>query len=115
MQSHRICPSTRKGLAELQRWYEIERAKKLRHGRLVVYQTIPLAIPHFYDSVTGSEQGHAFVQSGLIQFLYGSIRPDIMFGVSHGKTGGTTMVKTPVELVDGSCEIWRDNGNTNGM
>jgi len=39
-----------------------------------------------------------------------------MFGVSHGKTGGTTMVKTPVELVDGACEgiipideIRRDN------
>ena len=71
---------------------------------LVVYQTVPLTLPHFYDSVTSSEQGHAFVQSGLIQFLYGSIRSGIMFGISCGKTGGTTMVKTPVELVDGACE-----------
>ena len=27
-----------------------------------------------------------------------------MFGVSHGKTGGTSMVNTPVELVDSARE-----------
>ena len=59
-----------------------------------------MTLPHFDDRVTGSEQGHAFVQSGLIQFLHGSIRRGIMFGISHGKTGGTTVVNTPVELVD---------------
>ena len=116
MQSHRTCPCTKKGLAGFQGWYEIERAKQLRNGGLIVYQTIPLALPHFSDSVTRSEQGHAFVQSGLIQFLYGSIRSGIMFGVSHWITGGTTMVKTPVELVNSACEgiiptyeIRRDN------
>ena len=38
----------------------------------------------------------------MIQFLDGSIRRCIMFDVSHGKPGGTSMVETPVELVDGS-------------
>ena len=72
----------------------------MRHGRLVVDQPVPLTLPHFDDSVTRSEQSHAFGNRGLIQFLDGSIRRGIMFGVSHGKTGGTAMVETPVKLVD---------------
>ena len=35
MYTHRACSSTKKGLAGFQKWYKIERAKKLRHGRLV--------------------------------------------------------------------------------
>ena len=37
MQSHRACSSAKKGLAGFQRCYEIERAKKLRNGRLIVH------------------------------------------------------------------------------
>ena len=104
MQNHRACSSPKKGLAGLQGWYEIERAKKLRNGRVIFYQTVPLTLPHFYYSVTSSEQGHAFVQSGLIKFLHGSIRSGIMFGVSRGKTSGTCMVNTPVQLVNSASE-----------
>ena len=104
MQSHCASSSTKESLAGFHGWYEIERAKKLRNGRLVFYQTVRLALPHLYDSVTSSEQGHAFVQSGLMKFLRSSIRSDIMFGASHGIRGGTSMVKTPVELVDSTYE-----------
>ena len=104
MQGHCACSSAKKGLEGFQEWYEIERAKKLRNGRLIFYQTVLPTLPHFYDSVTSSEQGHTFVQSGFIQFLYGPIRSGVMFGISHGITGGTTMVKIPLELVNSACE-----------
>ena len=55
MQGHGACSTPKEGLAGFQRWYEIERAKKLRHGMLVVYQTVPLALLHFDDGVTRSE------------------------------------------------------------
>ena len=104
MQSHCACSSAKRDLAGLQGWYEIERAKKLRNGRLIFYQTVSLTLPHLYYSVTSSEQGDAFVQSGLIKFLHGSIRSGIMFGVSCGKTGGTSMVNTLAQLVNSACE-----------
>ena len=100
MQGHGTGSAPKKGLAGFQGWYKIEGTKKLRHGRLVVNQPVPLTLPHFEDRVTRSEQSHAFGERDLIQFLDGSIRRGIMFGVSHGKTGGTAMVETPVKLVD---------------
>ena len=38
----------------------------------------------------------------MIEFLHGSIRRGIMFGVSRGITAGTAVVETPVKLVDGA-------------
>ena len=38
----------------------------------------------------------------MIEFLDGSIRRGIMFGVSHGKTSRTSMIETSMELVDGT-------------
>ena len=54
MQSHRARSSTKKGFAAFQGWYVIERAKKLRNSKLIFYQTVPLTLSHFYDSVTSS-------------------------------------------------------------
>ena len=64
------------------------------------HQLVPVTLPHFDDRVARSEQRHAFGEGGLVEFLDASVRHCIMFGISHGITGGTAMVQTPVELVD---------------
>ena len=102
MQGYGTGSTSKKGLAGFQGSNQIEGTRKLRHGRLVVDQLVPLTLPHFDDSVTRSEQSHAFGERGLIQFLHGSIRRGIMLGVSHGITAGTTMVETPMKFVDGA-------------
>ena len=61
MQSNRACSSAKKGLKGVPRVVRDRTSEELRHGRLVFYQMVPLALSHFYDSVTGSEQGHEFV------------------------------------------------------
>ena len=100
MQGHRACSTPKEGLAGFQGRDQIEGTKKLRHGRLVVYQAVPLTLPHFDDGVTRSEQSHAFGERGLIQFLHASVRYSIMLGVPAGIAAGTTMVETTMKLVD---------------
>ena len=102
MQSHRAGSTSKKGLARFQGYDQIEGSQKLRYSGLVVDQSVPVTLPHFDHCVACSEQSHTFGERGLIEFLHGSIRRGIMLGVSHGITAGTTMVETPVKLVDGS-------------
>ena len=102
MQGHRAGSTSKKGLAGFQGSDQIEGSQKLRYSGLVVDQSVPVTLPHFDHCVACSEQSHTFGERGLIEFLHGSIRRGIMLGVSHGITAGTTMVETPVKLVDGS-------------
>ena len=102
MQSYRAGSTSKKGLAGFQGCNQIEGSQKLRYSRLVIDQSVPVTLPHFDDCVARSEQSHTFRERGLIQFLHGSIRSGIMFGLPVGITAGTTMVETPMKLVDGS-------------
>ena len=101
MQGHRAGSTPKKGLARFQGCDQIEGSQKLRYSGLVVDQSVLVTLPHFDHRVARSEQSHAFGERGLIEFLHGSIRRGIMLGVSAGITAGTTMVETPMNLVDG--------------
>ena len=102
MQGYGTGLTSKKGLAGFQGCDQIEGTKKLRHGRLVVDQSVPVTLPHFDHRVTRSEQSHTFGERGLIEFLHASVRHSIMFGLPVGITAGTAMVETPMKLVDGS-------------
>ena len=78
MQSHRAGSTSKKGLARFQGCDQIEGSQKLRYSRLVVDQSVPVTLPHFDHRVACSEKSHTFGERGLILFLHGSIRRDIM-------------------------------------
>ena len=102
MQGHRAGATSKKGLAGFQGWGEIERRQETLDGFIRVHHFVPFTLPHFNHRVTPSEQGHAFGERGLIEFLDASVWHCIMCDISHGITAGTAMVETSVELVDGS-------------
>ena len=60
MQGHGACSTPKEGLAGFQGRDKIEGAQKTLDRLIRVDQLVPFALPHFYDGVTRSEQGHAF-------------------------------------------------------
>ena len=102
MQRHRTGASPKKGVTGFQGGDQIKRIQETLDGFIRVHQLVPFTLPHFNHRVTRSKQSQAFRERGLIEFFHASIGRGIMFGVSHGITGGTAMVETPMKFVDGS-------------
>ena len=60
MQGHGAGSTPKEGLARFQGWGEIERIQETLDCLIGVHQFVPLTLPYFDDSVTRSEQSHAF-------------------------------------------------------
>ena len=60
MQGHGASSTPKEGLAGFQGRDKIEGAQKTLDRLIRVNQLVPFSVPHFYDGVTRSEQGHAF-------------------------------------------------------
>ena len=60
MQGHCASSTPKEGLARFQGWGEIERIQETLDCFIGVHQFVPLTLRHFDDSVTRSEQSHAF-------------------------------------------------------
>ena len=96
-----IGASSAKGVAEVERFHELQRVHVRLDVGIGLLEFGPLAFPHFDDVVPFLEKSSDFGLGLFVDILHDAVTETQMRFMAYGITVGTTVPETPVKFVHG--------------
>ena len=101
VQFHRIGTTSTESVAWIQGFCDLKVSHKRTDVWGAVFETSPIASPHFHDRVPFCAKRLGPLLRGLVDILHGSITVAQMFFVTVGIMAGASMPETAVKFVHG--------------